>query len=339
MPEYLYPTGAELTEIASDKVAVTSENRVAFDIMPMVEKDDHFVVWEQKDYWGGLQAIRGLNGQPGLVKPTGARRFMAEAGVYGEYMPIDERELTTSRPWKFGLGAGYIDLTDLVMERQDQLIERRMTRIEHLIWTLLTTGTYAVLRDSVMMLTDIFDLRTFTAATPWSTYATATPIANLRTIALSARGTAASFGAGAVGYANQVTVNRMLQNLNANDLFGRRVNGLGTVSNLGEVNTLLTGDGLPNIQIMEEGYYDEALTWTPYIPDGKIIFIGVRPQQQRVGEYRLTRNANNENFAPGAYQVVLDNLGKQIPREIAVHDGHNGGPVIYYPGSVLIANV
>jgi hypothetical protein len=34
-----------------------------------------------------------------------------------------------------------------------------------------------------------------------------------------------------------------------------------------------------------------------------------------------------------------DGPGKQIPRVIEVHDGHNGGPVIYFGSGLVILTV
>jgi len=66
--------------------------------------------------------------------------------------------------------------------------------------------------------------------------------------------------------------------------------------------------------------------------------VGKRPGGQMVGEYRMVRNANNPNDAPGAYTHVI--VPKDhLPVSIQVHDGHNGGPVIQYPSSVVVMSV
>ena len=53
----------------------------------------------------------------------------------------------------------------------------------------------------------------------------------------------------------------------------------------------------------------------------------------------MTRNANNADMAPGPYVKVVDNGELAVPRNIQVHAGHNGGPVLKYFGSVVIMNV
>jgi hypothetical protein len=49
----------------------------------------------------------------------------------------------------------------------------------------------------------------------------------------------------------------------------------------------------------------------------------------------MTRNVNNANSAPGPYTKVIDRGELQVPRTIEVHDGHNGGPAIFYPSAVI----
>jgi hypothetical protein len=53
----------------------------------------------------------------------------------------------------------------------------------------------------------------------------------------------------------------------------------------------------------------------------------------------MTRNANNPDLAPGPYMRVIDTGEIVIPRSIEVHDGHNGGPVIYFPSAVVVMSV
>jgi len=51
--------------------------------------------------------------------------------------------MTVRRKWG-DLTDASIDISDLVMRRQDRLLARRYDRIEYLGWILLTTGTFAV---------------------------------------------------------------------------------------------------------------------------------------------------------------------------------------------------
>lgn len=336
MADFLYPTSAELKAVAQEKLPRLIKDRRIFQYFTLNDVESHRLMWEQRDNYLGLQQARGLGGAPAKVKRIGAKRYDMEPGVYGEFIELDETELTLRRKWAtFGTP---IDVKDLVMEAQEQLLQRRLDRIEQIGWTLLSAGTFSVSKPGGGVVhTDTFPIQTFTASVGWGTSATATPLANFRAIKLLARGKSTSFGPESKALMNQVTFNKMVTNTNANDLAGRRVTGLLSPLNKEEINKILLGEGLPQVEIVdfEEGYFTDGGTWTPFIADDKVLVVGKRPAGQPIAEYRMTLNLNNPNGGAGAYMKVIDHGDKRVPRSIEVHDGHNGGPVIYFPGSVV----
>jgi hypothetical protein len=341
MPDVTYPTNAELRRIEQVKLPRLTQDRAIFNIFPITTVDAPVLMWEQEDNYTGLQQVRGLNGDPPRVKHTGAKRYVAAPGIYGEFEPIDEAELTMRRGW--GEWSGSVSIDDLVMRLQDKLLGRRLDRIEYIGWTFLTTGTFAVAGPSGAILhTDQITLTTYTPGVTWSTSATATPLKDFRNVKLLGRGKSVDFGARARAYLNQVTLNRMMSNTNQNDLAGRRVNIVQNVLNMAEINTILQGESLPQVVPYDEGYLNDAGTFVPYIPDGVVVLVGVRADGNPIGEYRMTRNAQNPGMAPGAYQFVADSMAgpnPRPPRRIEVHDGHNGGPVVFYPSAIIVMNV
>ena len=44
-------------------------------------------------------------------------------------------------------------------------------------------------------------------------------------------------------------------------------------------------------------------------------------------------------LTPGAYQKIIDKGEDAVPREVEVHDGHNGGAVLYFPSAMVVMNV
>jgi hypothetical protein len=306
--------------------------------MPIVTVDAYLLEWDQLDNYVGLQQVRGLDGQPGNVLSVGGVRFRATPGVYGEFMTIDELELTTRR--QFGTFATPVNISDLVMQKQDQLLSRRIDRIRYIGWTLLSTGTFSVSNANGVIHTDTYALQTYDAST-WATVATATPLADMRAVQLLGRGKGVSFGVGAVAIMNRVTFNRMISNTNSADLAGRRTAGLSlaTVLSLADTNALLAGEDLPRVVIYDDGYLNDAGAFVPFIADNKVIVVGQRQAGQIIADYAMTRNANNPNLEPGAYMKVLDHGEDRVPRMIEIHDGHNGGPRIYHPGSVVLMDV
>jgi len=91
----------------------------------------------------------------------------------------------------------------------------------------------------------------------------------------------------------------------------------------------LLNEGLPQIVVYDEGYLDDSHTFQLFIATGKVLVTGIRTDGGQIGEYLMTRNVNNPGFAPGAYQKIVDHGDKRV-RVNRSHDGHNGGPVLFY---------
>ena len=339
MPDFLYPTNYQLRAIAREKEARLVENRLGFQLMPMRDVDAAMVEWEQWDNYTGLQNVRGINGEPTRVTRLGSKRYRMLPGYYGEFTRIDEKEMTERRA--FGDPFRPVNITDLVMSAQDHLLSRRLDRIELIIWTLLSTGAFAIIdAQGVLQHTDTYPIQTFSAIVPWATSATATPLADLRAIQLLGRGKGAQFGSSAQAIMNRTTYNTLIANTNNTDL-SRRFNTIATsVSSLEAINTVITAEGLPQLTIYDETYFDSAGATQLFIPNNKVVIIGTRPSGQTIGEYQLTRNVNTvPALRPGAYMRVFDNGEETVPRNIEVHDGHNGGPAIFFPSAVVVATV
>ena len=337
---YTFPTSAELLVIEQEFTARLEENRFVFSFFPKNTVDAHLVKWEQKDNYLGLAQVRGLNGEPMRVKRIGHKQYLMAPGVYGEYVVLDEQELTTRR--QIGTFADPISLDDLVVEAQEQLLQRELDRIEKIIWDLLVAGTFSVAGPMGTTLhSDSYSNQTFTATTPWATVATATPIKDLRSIQLLSRGKGVNFGSQSQAIMNRTTANSLFANTNASDLGGKKSNLGGSITGPDDVNRILTQEDLPQIVIWDQGYADDTGTFQLFIPNAKVVVVGQRPGNQNVGEYRFTRNVNNEAFAPGPYTRVIDTLVENgdVPRKMIVHRGHNGGAVIFYPGAIVSASV
>jgi len=332
-----YPTNSELQAVAQAKIPNLTKNRPIFDILPIRNVDADVVMWDQEDNYVGLQQIRGLNGQPSRVKRVGGKRYLMSPGVYGEFLVVDEVEMTRRRG--YGTFSGAISIDDLVMRLQDQLLGRCLDRIEKIGWDLLTSGTFSVAGpDGITYETDTFSLQTFSAGTAWSTAATSTPLADFRAVQLLSRGYSVNFGAAAKAYMNRVTFNNLIKNTNSADLGGKRTTGLAPVNDINGLNVVLAGEDLPQIVIFDGGYQDDSNTFQPFIANAKVIVVGTRTDGAAIGEYQMTRNANNPNASPGAYMKVKDDPNS-VPRLIEVHDGHNGGPALYFPSAIVAMSV
>jgi hypothetical protein len=331
---YTYPEAEELKLIEQELLPTLSEDDPILKEFPTTEVRSDRVRWEQKDNYKGLQQLRGLNGAPNFVNRVGAKEYDFAPGVYGEFTLIDEKELTTRRQW--GTFGDPITIDDLIADAQAFLLQRRLDRLRLILWTLVLTGTFSVPHPrGGIMHTDVFNIQTFDSNVGWGTYATATPFADIRALALKYRGKSVDFGKGARLYINRTTLNNLLLNQNAADAYGRRLPAGATINQLDEAQSILTANDLPQIAPYDGGYIDETGTFQLFIPDNKGVLVGRRTNGASLGEYRMTVNANNPNLEPGAYTRVIDRGEDTVPRTIEVHDGHNGGPLIYFPSAIV----
>lgn len=342
MPTYLYPEASELRAIGPNLVAEETRDDILFQIMPITTSNTSIIRWTVEDDDQGLQQLRGLDGAPVHVSPLGKNAYASEPGYFGEYETITERELTERAGST--LGETTVDVGDLVAQRNRQLVKREFTRIRQIGWTLLTTGTFSITgKGSTLTYTDTFAIQT-DAGSDWSTVATATPLSDMRDVQQMGSEYGVDFGASAMAIMNRVTANRMFGNTNAADLGGRRGPGGSTVTGLDEVNRVAMGEDLPTIKIYDKGYKNDSGTFTKFIPDDKVLYVGTRFDGDRVAEFRMTRNLNNPSGAPGSYSYVKDyaqgiNAPKETPPKIEIHRGMNGGPLIWRPKALVVQSV
>lgn len=335
--DYEYPTTKELRAINPEKIQELTRVRPTFSIFPITESKYFTLEWEIKDNWRGFQQLRGLNGEPSYVKMVGEKAYSAQPGAYGEYMTVDEKMMTLRA--QSARSGEPIDIGDLVVERQDYLNYRELELIEYIHWKALLDGQFSFVGPTGATYGDQFPIQT-AAFSDWSDLANATPIKDLLGLKTLSSGKSISFGSGALVFANSVTIANLLRNRNANDLGGQLAissGGVKPVKSLGEINTVLASHNLPAIVEYDEGYIAEDTgTFTKWIPNDVLSIVGQRTNGDKLGEYRMTRNAQNPDLAPGRYEKVIDRGEDRVPRIIEVHRGHNGGLVIFY-GSAIVA--
>jgi hypothetical protein len=339
MATYTYPDSTELREIEQDLIPeMEADDPVFFkDLFPTENADTYKLEWEQLDNFSGLQQARGLDGQPSRVQRIGSTRFVTEPGAYGEFVDIDEKELTTRAA--FAKYTGTIDVTDLTMLSQRQLLQRRVDRQRFLGWSLLTTGQFSVAApNGGYEHRDRYNFGTIVASPSFSSAGSATPYQFFRALCLQGRGTSSAFDARSTCFVNQVTANKIMNTTDIRQVL--RVGGGNSLNRLSDFNEILKGEGLPTIVIYDKGYSTGAntiATFVPFIPDNVGVLVGKRTNNAALGAYRLTLNVHN-NFEPGAYQIVKNTYGTDVPGVAVcqVHDGHSGGPVVFFASGVKI---
>lgn len=341
---YDYPTSRRLVEINPEKVINLQRERPTFRLFPDQNDDEAWrLEWFQKDNYRGFQQLRGLNGQPSYVRMVGQKWFSQEPGVFGEYMYVDERMMTQRARIAGNREGGRVPITDLVTERQDYLNAREIDLKEWLHWAIILNGTFALLGPTGAAFRATFPIQILTLSN-WSDHPNATPYADYLGLKTLTRGKSLNFGAAAQSYGNVTTVSHAFLNTNPDDLGGKFVgqfgNRIGAPATLADINNILRGGGLPLLNEYDEGYNRETDgAFQLWIPDDVISIIGARTDGSTLGAYRHVTNVNNDNAAAGRYTKVIDTRERTVPRKISIHQGHNGGPVLFYPSAIIKANV
>lgn len=334
-----WPSVASIRKIAAIKLEAGLAGDPITRLFPMTNEANDFMEWEVEDNTYGLQQVRGLNGPPARVEKLGSKTYVEKPGVYGEFIQIDELEMT-----RLQREVGTIN-EPMTMQRftdkyTTQLAEREVRRYRATCWGLLTTGAYSVTGPNGQVLhSGQYSITVDTSPTAWTfaNRASATPLYDLGAQVTNGPAVGTSFAGDAEVWMNDFTFRAMVANTNAADLGGRRM-GLQTANSLGLVNEVLALDNLPKIMVYDGWYNNDADAVTRCIPNYTALLIGRRLDGAQFGEYMMTNNANNGG-GPGAYSFVVDNRGKKTPPTVEFHRGHNGGPVIFFPGSVRSLDV
>lgn len=330
MADFIYPTNQELRTIAQKKLPTLTRDDIIFDYFPVVDEDSDILAWEQEDDYAGLQQIRGLNGQPKSIQALGGKRFIMEPGYYGEFRSIDEAEKTRRRQW--GTFDQPVSLEDLVMKAQDRLLGRENDRIRWVLWQLVSKATFTVLDGAGQIkYAGEYTDTPFDSSVAWSDLDNATPLADIRAATINEIGHSAKFDSNARLALNGVDASYLFGNRNANDFGGRRTN-ISMPFGLSEINQILVGENLPQIEVYNRSYTADNGVPIRFLETGRGVIFGRREDGGSIGDYAMTRNAINDSMAPGAYDYVYQM--PEPPKETRVHRGHNGGPRLYFPSAI-----
>lgn len=339
---FTYPTTIELQEIQRVFQPQFVAEDPIFEFFPIVTKNSWRLKWRQRDNFIGLQNVRGLGGEFQVVNKVGAKEYDMEPSVYGEAIQWGEEELTEKA--QMASLTEPVSINDEITEGVQQLEFRQTMRIRHSLWTMLATGAVRVTDKTGAIKAEYqYPFTQVNAAVAWATRATATPFADLTGLRRRAAGIGATFGSGAKVFINAIDFEHLALNANPNDLFGRRSNVGATINSIADVNKLLREQGadpdLPEIAVWDGGHYSNATTFQRHIPTGTAIVLGRRLDGSPLGEYRVTRNLNNDGGAAGFYQRFRDLREQRSPPVFELEQGHNGGIVVWYTQPIIRLNL
>lgn len=359
MAQFLYAQNAELTSVLQNLLPErTLDDPVFTDIMRPRAIKEQTILWEQKDSFFGFTPARATGAGFGQIAREGMDRFSVTAVGYGEEKVMDEQFMLNSR--QMGEFGSPIDLTEVQMSDQLNLISRFITRYKYNTWNLLTTGTYRALGPKGELVgQDSYTFASFTVAVAWSNYSSATPIADLRNLALKHRGQSAKFDSRARIYMQSQDVNNMLANTNPNDLGGWRnfIMGSGTTPlNLKAANEIFIANDLPQIVVYDEFYAtgvgtntSSVTSYTMYIPQGTAVAIGHRDYGEPVMDYtmvptfghvfgnegRVTSLGEDSAWSNIWFSFELDMKNWNAKSRIAF----SGAPRVLYPSAVCTVSL
>ena len=353
---FVYPEALQFFEIQQDLMPRAEATRVGLQILPNKATPTFKIRWSQDDNNYGLMPFRGLNGRPSKLNRLGTNVFEQEPGVYGEFIELEEQELTEraaladiTRP---------IDISELIFKCNDQIVQRQAERKEYSVWQLLLYGTYSVPApgpNGVEVYTDTYPIQTYIATTPWASTTTAVPIQNLQSIQQKWIGHSVLFNEDAKLYVNQVQANNLLNNSNAADFGGRRGMYGATLNNMVDANNYFRNQKLPTVEVYDLGFQNQAVAgvetstsqYSKFIPNGLGALVGKRTNGAPVGNFMDAISMQNMQAGmrgSGPYSYVKDYFNgtlapKETPGKIEVHRGYSGGPVLTFPSAVVATTV
>jgi hypothetical protein len=332
-----FPTAVELDFVTQEYAGVAREAMIGHQILGLVERNTSRIRWDELDNDKGMTAPVAPDADPPYDQRLGVTTKEYTPYEFGQFARIPRSEIEAAR--RLGTLGEVLDVTELVTRELTRQLNKVHVRIESLIWSALL-GSISIDENGVKI-SETFPVQTYTAATAWSSTATATPLKDFDAVALLFRGKGASI-AGARAYANRKTVNYLLENSNNADIRG--LVNLQTTANIGlsEINKVLALRGLPELIQYDEGYYDASGNFTLFIPDNKVIVIGRRAPGEVIGDFVLTRTAYkmvNGEPTPGIWTRVIPPQDDDTNPTIRVGAGFKGGPRIFYPKSIVVMSV
>lgn len=341
MPTTIEMQGAIKVKLLADLYLPRAmESRELLKIFPMNKVNETDLIYERRQIQTGLQYARGVDGKTNPVKKWGTDQYRVSPGYYGDHWTITESELVNLR--EPGSWEQFESVSAHVARGTEHLVKRFLDRCEYSIAQILTTGSYSAGNvEGAEKHNDIFSVDQYTPSTLFSDEANSIPLTYLRNLVATLElGKSVNFRKGFM-LMSRPTVNLILKNSNAADLNGVRLQYGSTIKNVDDLNDLMLSNDLPPVKVYDAGYYADppgtAPTFNRFITNGKIVMVGVRDDGEQVGEYRLTRAAQNGSSAPGEWYTVEDRTQKSPP-QIILAAGHNGGPVAYYPEGIAIVN-
>lgn len=350
MPTTLELQGAiKMRKLAEVLIPRALASRELLKLFPLTKVDETELIYERRQVITGLQAARGLGGPTGSVLKPGVDQWKVSPGYYGDNYPIGENELINLR--EAGTWNDFENYSSQAARGAQHLNTRFLDRAEYSIGQLITTGGYTAQNvQGITYYQQIFDIPSYTPSTLFSDLANSQPLNFFRDLIPTLElARSVSFQKGFI-LCSRPSANLIIKNTNPADLSGKRLDYGATINSVDDFNELMVANDLPKLKVYDGAYYADPPGgvfnppgYTPgartrFIANGSYVLVGVRDDGAQLGEYRLTRAAQNgENAGPGDWYQVEDRRDKD-PCQVILRSGHNGGPVPEYLEGFAIVN-
>jgi hypothetical protein len=360
-------TPFEFVQLARELLQTTPDKMVGLKLLPDENKANHnFFLLKKRPFKGRLN-WRGLDGN---ATPTRAPfsyendGCMIRPGYWSEYQEVDERMLrTVSTP---GTHSAPFDLVEYERELMFDISMKLHQLKESLIWQALVNG-YLEERNAEGLI--VWSQRYKITRARFTISAcdrqNSTPLADLACIVNSVVGVVgAAFDSDAVMYANSRTWECLLRNTNPLDIGRMSLSACCDAVGMARLAQFFQARGLPRPEVYNGFWIDEAGRSNFYIPTGKIVVVGRRFDNQRIGAFYQaptlvsavvpgTGNTSESNDARsplsfygeyGTFVVRQDNTDPASrlqwlgSRRIRWTYGMYGIPVLEYPTSVIVVD-
>ena len=347
---YKYPTNVSLDMVTQEYVAQTEKLR-GEQLMPFEDTATQVVQWDELDAERGMTAPHVMGTDPKIDTRPGSRLREFEPIPFKETDLVKENELLKAR--QYGTLGGVVNLNETVARIAKARVDKNRLRAEWTRWQAFR-GQLLIFENGVRV-NEEFPVQQHTPLVPFNDRANAQVLREWNAIKLKFRGTGAS-AQGAIAIGNSVTIASILENANAADLQGfRNENFRNTNYDVSEVNKIFSARGLPTIEENDEGYIDEDGNFQTWVQDGELLIFGKRPAGQAIGKWLMTPTLHRQRNgmpAPGMFEIIevngmpsngstsvnMGQLGMHKNPKIEITGGLYGGPVLYYPRSIIKVN-
>lgn len=350
MITYKYPTNVALDMITQEYVAQTDKLR-GEQLMPFEDTATQVVEWDELDAMRGMTAPHVMGTDPKIDTREGAKTRQFEPIPFKETDLIKENELLKAR--QYGTLGGVVNISNLVGKIAKERVDKNRLRAEWTRWQAFR-GQLTIVEKGVRV-NETFPIQQYNPLVPWNNRDGAFILRDLNAIKNLFRGTGASIQ-GAVAIGNSTTISVILENNNPADLKGfQGSNFENSTYDREAANRQFAKRGLVQLEENDEGYIDENGNFQTWLQDGELLIFGKRPNGQQIGKWLMTPTLHRQKNgmpAPGMFEIIevngmpstgavtvnMGQLGQHKNPKIEITGGLYGGPVLFYPRSIIKVN-